>query len=600
MKRTFSALALAVLASADGLPAQAGYRFGSCHSGSHAEYAELSIRSVYVTMRDGVRIALDLSLPANRGATQRFPAILSFTRYGRAASPKMRRFGEFLAAHGYASVRVDERGTGASFGRWRAIWSPESIQDAGAVVDWVIAQPWSTGLVGATGISYDGTTAELLAVTNHPAVRAIVPQFNDFDTYTFAFPGGIHLDSLVRQWSEHVHRLDQNTATGSPAKPVDADRDGRLLQQAVRDHATNTRVYPSLEGTIYRDDRSPANGLSLDDFSVHSYRAEIEKSRVPIYAWASWLDAETPDGLLMRFRTFSNPQRAVLGPWSHGGLYHASQYQPVETAVDPELLVQWMEIVCFFENYLKGRRNQLSQTGLAYYTMGEEEWKTTSVWPPRGSTTERWFFGAANTLSRTASTAATGADEYAVGFEATTGTSNRWHTNVAGGDIAYPDRVLQDRLLLTYTSAPLDSDLEITGHPVVTLYVTSTATDGAFFVYLEDVAPTGEVIYVTEGQLRAIHRKVSGDPPPYRQLVPNHSFKRKDGMPVVPGQVTTLSFGLYPTSVLVKRGHRLRVAIAGYDRDTFARIPAAGTPTIKVHRNRIHRSWIELPVIARK
>jgi len=57
--------------------------------------------------------------------------------------------------------------------------------------------------------------------------------------------------------------------------------------------------------------------------------------------------------------------------------------------------------------------------------------------------------------------------------------------------VVYPDRAEEDRRLLTYTSKPLEEDTEITGHPVVTLYVTSTATDGAFFVYLEDVDEAG-------------------------------------------------------------------------------------------------------------
>ena len=133
----------------------------------------------------------------------------------------------------------------------------------------------------------------------------------------------------------------------------------------------------------------------------------------------------------------------------------------------------------------------------------------------------------------------------------------------------------------------------------MTLYVTSTHTDGAFFVYLEDIDEGGKVIYVTEGQLRAIHRKVSTDPPPYKILVPYHSFKKKDAMPLVPGEMAELTFGLHPTSVLVKRGHRIRIAIAGSDKDTFARIPAEGTPVITVARNNQYASHIDLPVVSR-
>jgi predicted acyl esterase len=129
--------------------------------------------------------------------------------------------------------------------------------------------------------------------------------------------------------------------------------------------------------------------------------------------------------------------------------------------------------------------------------------------------------------------------------------------------------------------------------------VTSTATDGAFFIYFEDIDEQGVVNYVTEGALRALHRKIAADTPPYKLAVPYHSFKKKDAMPLVPGQIAELKFALQPTSVLIRKGHRLRIAIAGADKDTFARIPDAGVPVIKVARNKHNASWIELPVIRR-
>jgi len=105
------------------------------------------------------------------------------------------------------------------------------------------------------------------------------------------------------------------------------------------------------------------------------------------------------------------------------------------------------------------------------------------------------------------------------------------------------------------------------------------------------------VIYLTEGQLRTLHRRISTEPPPYKLQVPYHSFKRKDTLPLVPGVVTELTFGLLPTSTLVRAGHRLRIAIAGHDKDTFARIPAEGTPVITLARNVEYASFIDLPVV---
>ena len=180
-------------------------------------------------------------------------------------------------------------------------------------------------------------------------------------------------------------------------------------------------------------------------------------------------------------------------------------------------------------------------------------------------------------------------------FTTTTGESSRWSTSL-GGDVVYPDRAKEDQKLLTYTGAPLPNDVEITGNPLVTLDVSSTVTDGAFHVYLEDVAPDGRVTYITEGIFRALHREISEEEPPYRVFGPYHSFEREDGEPLVPNEVAELEFELYATSVRIDAGHRLRIAIAGHDASTFARIPESGTPTITVYRNEEHASFVELPM----
>jgi putative CocE/NonD family hydrolase len=231
--------------------------------------------------------------------------------------------------------------------------------------------------------------------------------------------------------------------------------------------------------------------------------------------------------------------------------------------------------------------------------MGEELWKTAATWPPHGSEPQRWYFASGGALLRDAPTADDAADRYAIDFQATTGTKNRWMTNNTGDDVVYGDRETADRRLLTYTSAPLAQDVEITGQPVVALHVSSTHTDGAFVVNVEDVAPDGYVRYLTGGQLRAIHRKISAEEPPYTVLGPYHSFKRKDGSPLVPGEITEIPFELMPVSVVVRAGHRLRVAIAGADADTFRRIPEEGVPIITVYRDATHASYIALPVAGR-
>jgi hypothetical protein len=325
----------------------------------------------------------------------------------------------------------------------------------------------------------------------------------------------------------------------------------------------------------------------------------MASSEATMCGWASWMDAGTADAAIRRFLTFDSAQMTVIGAWDHGGIRNASPYRRPDAPPSPTLPGQWREMLRFFDACLKDIDNGVrAERALFYYTMGEEAWKKTQVWPPEGVKTERWYLAENRTLLPSKPTAESGADRYAVDPEASTGECNRWWEMGALNDktVIYGDRARADERLLTYTSPPLAEDTEITGHPVVTLYVSSTEADGAFFVYLEDVDEKGRVTYVTEGLLRALHRKISTGEAPYRLQVPYHSFKQADAMPLVPSEVAELTFGLLPTSVLVKRGHCLRIALAGHDNGTFVRIPAEGTPVLTVERNALHASCIDLPV----
>lgn len=624
--------------------------FGEYGDRREPEYKGFLTQSLYLTMRDGVKIAIDVVLPKNLPFTAKIPALMIQTRYWRASEmrvpfkwfQKPDQFLLFFTRYGYAVILVDVRGTGASFGTRPYPWTKDEIMDGSEIADWIVSQPWSNGKIGGIGISYVGATAELLATTNNPAVKAVIPKFSQFDCYTdIPFPGGLFNEWFIKQWARMNQLLDENNAKGMIAhisqllyeaetsfagqlpkdfrllknaralkmgrlavkgvKPVHSDKSRRQLKEAIQAHALNGNVYELAQGYDHRDDirMIGSKGFCIDDLSIHFFREDIERSKAALYTWGSWFDSATAAGVIRRFLTYNNPLKAVIGPWSHGARFHASPYKPCNTPVDPSETAQWLECLRFFDYYLKDIDNEAtSEKVLVYYTLGEEKWKTTKVWPPANSTTQRCYFAKDNTLSQAAPKTKSGADTYRVDFEATTGKANRWHT-LLGFAVVYPDRAEQDRRLLTYTSPPLTEDIEITGHPIVTLYVTSTATDGAFFVYLEDVDEKGKVIYITEGQLRAIHRKVSADRPPYNLLVPYHTFKKKDAMPLVPDEVAELTFGLLPTSLLFRKGHRIRVAIAGHDKDTFARMPPEGTPVITVARNKQHASFIDLPVVQR-
>ena len=563
------------------------------------ESADVTLRSMYVPMRDGVRLAVDVVLPAGLTAGTRVPAIVNATPYWRGREgTSATNTGRFYATHGYVFVRADVRGSGASFGVWRAPQAPDEIGDAGDLVAWIVAQPWSNGRVGAVGVSYEGSTAQMLLVPGHAAVKAVIPKFHEFDVFTdIAFPGGVFAETIIRDWAAGQEQL----SAGRGVRRVDEDTTGDLLKQALSSRAGNVNVFTAAQQITHREDRPGNLGLSLDDISVFSHKAAIERTGAAIYGWGSWMDAATADACIRRFATFSNPQQAVIGPWSHGSAYDADPLKADNAPVAPSQLEQQNEDLRFFDRYLKDLPGPAAAQPrlLTYYVMGENVWRTTGVWPIPGTATTTFYFSDGHKLAASAPRDASGTDRYTVDFSATTGTRNRWSTENGGGDVIYPDRAAEDRKLLTYTSDPLQEDTEITGYPVVHLSVASTASDGAFFAYLEAVESSGRVTYLTEGVLRALHRKISTAEPPFKMFVPYHSFTRADASPLVPGQMATLDFGLQPISVLLAAGHRLRVAIAGADKDTFARIPAEGTPAITVGRNRTAMSSIDLPIVMR-
>ena len=506
-----------------------------------------------------------------------------------------------FTTHGYATVWMDVRGTGASGGIWRRSRSSAETKDYAQLAAWIAKQPWSNGTVVGWGVSYGANAADFLAIEAGRRIAATIPLFPDFDVYNdLTHPGGIFHEAFGRLWSEGVKAQDRNEPRPGPAgtprgvRRVASDQDGAELARNVAARDTVPGIYEGYRVITYKSDNPPGWDGPLDRRSTHAHFRALEASKAATYTWASWLDAGTANGAIHRFGTVQGNQRVVIGAWSHGAGYSASPYQPADVPLAPTTEEQRREQLCFLDQWAKKRDNGMKGRLLIYYTMGEEVWKTTRVWPPAGFRTARFFFEANRRLARRSPAAQLGSDTYKVDFEATTGVTNRWHTQRGGGDVIYPNRAAADRRLAVYDSDPLERDVEITGTPVVGLAIRTTHEDGAFFVYLEDVGPDGTVTYITEGQLRGIHRRIALSAP-YRVFAPGHTFHRRDAEPMKPQRLTELTFGLLPTSVLIKRGHRIRVAIGGADKDTFARIPAVGDPIISIERNGTHSSWISIP-----
>jgi hypothetical protein len=551
-------------------------------------------------MADGVRLAVDIYLPKPMAREAKLPTLYTATRYWRAAkgdplSPTQMSW----VAQGYAVVNADVRGTGASFGQWYIPYSPQEARDVGYLANWIARQAWSNGKVVMTGISYLGTTALMGPAYGEPAIKAVAPIFSDFDMYTdLIWPGGVPAVGLITKWGDLVHQLDMDVQPGG-VRPVDGPQSEQWLAQAVKGHSENADFARAAYDISYKDQRlHEFDGLSIGDGGVYNLQARIERSGVPILGWGSWLDSGIAQGLLNRFMTWSNPQITIIGPWTHGAAANVDVFNP-DDALEPAESTQDRMVFCFLNHFVRSTASRPISSHrkiLFYFTMGQEEWHRTYVWPIPGAQQTTLYLEANHSLSRTKPTMQ-GRNVYHVDFEASAGAANRWATQAGGPRIDYGNRALEDRKLLTYTSAPLVHELDITGQPVITLRAASDRTDGNFFVYLEDVAPDGKVTYLTEGVLRARDRKVSTNKPPYDTTYPFHSFTAEDARPLVPGSAVSLVFPLEATSVLLRPGHRIRIAIAGADTASFSRIPAEGSATMSVFSGGLHPSRLELPVV---
>ena len=588
----------------------------------------LICKSEYVTMLDGIRLAVSTWLPdENKIKEAKYTAILTTTRYWRATAlrednPKSQpyyNFACYLWSQGYVLVAADARGSGASFGYRDAETSPAEVEDIGEVIEWIAQQDWCDGRVGTEGTSYTANTTLCSLVTAPHALKIGVCRAPDFDLYRHLFsPGGIANYWFIEAWGKTTCAQDNNDvealfasgywpkpASGSDdvlgVRPVDEDDDGSLLAAAIAEHQRNFNVLGMRETLTFVDSKPLGSHRFLFE---SAYQTQIEKHNVPAVIRCGWHDAGTALGALSMFASFSSPIRVILGPWNHGGDFRADPFM-LGDGTDPEAIAQETVFslrVKSFDAVLKPNalfdEDTDDQFGVVeYYILGENRWKTTQQWPLPQTKIQRLYLAEDYQLSPSIPTLEEGSDPYQVDTTAATGLNNRWHAQAISQPIHFPDRREEDKKLLVYDTPALECDTEITGHPVVHLYVRSNTTDGQFFVYLETVDPDGRVRMLTEGQLRALHRKVSDNRPPYKMFGPYHSLKEKDALPLVPGEVAEIAFDLFPISVLLKKGQKIRIAIAGADADVFAPIVGCESPEITVERNSIYASYIDLPII---
>ena len=550
--------------------------------------------SVHVPVDDGCRIAVDILRPTCDGALLAGPrpTVVQATGYRRAYYKKENEFnapkyaqltahlpvGALITAyeqrpacqqvihHGYNVVSVDFRGTGASFGThanqtWRI------AADIAQVVDWIAGQEWATDKVGMIGGSWEGVIQLATAVFQPRHLACIVPQIPP-SVMNAIMDGGLAMIGFARDWS--AMRKGQDGA--DVAAPVDGPDGERLFDAAIAERAPayadagdpGTLEHMTSDAYI----AGASEGAPPPPFpelgplrNVFDEFERISRSGTAVYLQTGWWDMTFAGECLDLYEALSGPKRIIVGPWNHG-------------------VLPTMEPLRWFDHWLKGIDNGIAdEPGVIFATTdleGRAVWKGADSWPVLEVETESWFLNDTpsgtlasvldGSLERNAGPEATA--EYQVDYEIGLGSLGRMRFMLHDEYIRHPD--LNDRALrcATFTGPVLAADVEITGPPTLFLELATTASDGAIHATLEQVMPDGNAEYVTEGWLNLRHRKVSESPRPHAGAA-WHSQAAADLLEVRPGERMTAALELYPVSVSIAAGSRLRLTVAGTDRDNL-------------------------------
>lgn len=590
--------------------------------------------SRYLTMRDGCRLAIDVYLPeldprlrgddtsVERGddvapaqAGAQFPTLCILTPYyrrfattgpGADPCPNAMIYRDMFVPRGYALVVVDVRGCGASFGTRDSFRSPRERDDYRELAEWIAAQPWCNGSIGATGISYLGAASCFLASTGHPAVKAIAPLFAVSDTYSdHLFPGGIKCTTVTENYDALVQALDLdlrdqltpypyfNAPNFAGPQPVDEDTDGSLLRAAIAEHHGSFKLRDLAPEMAFREEAALHDpGLHSGACSPYWYLAEVP-GKVAIYSVSGWYDGSAfANGSVSRFLSNGHPgDRLLLGPWDHGARGNGSPWR--DGGLMPKFKVL-AEVLRFFDEHLAGMDTGIAgEARIHYHTVHGEKWQAAAQWPPHSGTTKlhlardgRLAVNADTEESRVA---------YDVKFTTNTGRASRFE-RLAALPVThfYDDWPAHEGEFLTFTSAPFERETELCGHAIVNLLVSTSEHDAAVHAYLSEVDATGRPWFITEGLLRMLHRATAECPPSYRTTWPFRTFHRKDAKLMRPGVAETLRFALLPISWTLMPGSRLRLSIAGADANHFAQVPHGRPPRLELTLGA--QSWLEAPL----
>lgn len=526
------------------------------------------IKDVFVPMRDGIELAVDVYRPEAPG---RYPALLQRTPYlksglvtgrlgadglpaaspvGTAAVTTVAATAKALVEQGYVVIVSDTRGTGFSQGIYDYYNFEGGPWDGYDTIEWMAEQPWCDGNIGIMGASASAIFCYLAALTHPPHLKAMAANMHPNDFYFDQwFVGGVFRYENRIGWSTGmIPRMSPQ----DPGDPSSHNYEKKRQVYRERYHHYHQRM---AEG------KNPSNLDWLTEMFQHPTYDDFWKAR----SFAHRLgEIDTPTlhggvhfdhfgrGTVMAHEGLSATRRLFMSP---GAL--------VPGAVDPEggyqgLLGRW------FDHFLKGVDNGVTDGPAArYYLMGQDRWLDAPAWPVPVRQ-ERLHLSSDGCL----------AAELPPGQQPDTLVHDPAKPNPTPRDPANQRRPEHG---LSYTSAPLETDLAVIGSPRVRLFASSDARDVDWVVRLCDVFPDGRAQLLNIGALKA-----------------SHYASHEAPQDLEPGRVYEFEIEIWPVANVFAAGHRIRLDIATSD---FPFFEVNSMPsTNRVFHDEAHASCLELPV----
>jgi hypothetical protein len=538
---------------------------------------------VGIPMRDGVELAADVYLPLE--AERPAPAIVTITPYDKASPLLITNEARFYQQHGYAFVAVDCRGRGKSEGEWRAF--VHDAADGHDVIEWVAAQPWCTGKVGTTGLSYMGWTQWAAASQCPPHLTCMVST-SAAGRWQREIPYTDGCFQLYFGWWVFMVRRRITEFYGLTT------RDWDEILRTLPLEAIGEIINPA--GQTWRD---LMDHDTYDDF-WKSLRVDDAYARinVPCLHVTGWFDLEDLLGAFHHYEQMiakspaRDQQYLIVGPWSHVNS-RVPHHSYAGIFFGPEAALEMDEIhLRWFDYWLKGLDNSVTaDPRVRLFEPGTNVWRAADRWPlaSRQETLYLSFDGHDGRLVVRKPGEAEPARSYRYdpNDPAPTQLDVR-HYPIE--DVPLDQTAVEARPdVITYTSAPLENELVISGWARLELFAASDCDDTEWHVKVTDVWPDGRSLKVCQGCLRASYRDSLEHP-----------------SPLVPGQITRFSVELWPVHYAFLPGHRVRVSITSSDFPWFARSlnrfgplkdqaePRIATNT--VYHGGAHASRLVLPV----